>query len=111
MFNFVFLEHFASLRELYLRNGQGFVLVYSIISQASFKDVYNFYDQIVRVKNPNETFIVLVGNKCDLDDQRVISKDQGQALAIEFNCSFIESSAKLNYNIADVNLSLHKISL
>jgi hypothetical protein len=47
--------------------------------------------------------MVLVGNKCDLQDQRVISTDQGQQLAAKFgNCSFLESSAKTKTNVSEI---------
>ena len=47
--------------------------------------------------------MVLVGNKCDLEDERVVGKDQGQSLARGFNhCSFMEASAKNKINVNDV---------
>ena len=46
--------------------------------------------------------IVLVANKCDLEDQRVISAQQGQAKADQFGAAFIEASAKSNVNIDKV---------
>jgi len=39
------------MRDLYVKNGQGFVLVYSITSQATFNDLHEFYDRIMRVKD------------------------------------------------------------
>jgi len=39
------------MRDLYVKNGQGFVLVYSITSQATFNDLTDFYDRIMRVKD------------------------------------------------------------
>jgi hypothetical protein len=39
------------MRDLYVKNGQGFVLVYSITSQATFNDLNDFYDRIMRVKD------------------------------------------------------------
>jgi GTPase SAR1 family protein len=43
--------------------------------------------------------MVVVGNKCDLQDQRVITTDQGQDLARKFNCAFMEASAKSRINV------------
>ena len=42
------------MRDLYMKNGQGFVLVYSITSQASFSDVSDIRDQVTRVKDRND---------------------------------------------------------
>jgi hypothetical protein len=47
--------------------------------------------------------MVLVGNKVDLEDERVVSKDQGQSLARQFNCTFMEASAKLKVNVPEVS--------
>jgi Ras-related protein Rap-1A len=54
------------MRDLYMKNGQGFILVYSITSQATFNDLLELKDQIMRVKDTTEVPMVLVGNKVDL---------------------------------------------
>ena len=46
---------------------------------------------------------VLVGNKCDLEDERVVGKDQGQNLARQWSCTFLETSAKAKINVGDVS--------
>ncbi|OUC44232.1 Ras family protein [Trichinella nativa] len=46
--------------------------------------------------------MILVGNKCDLEDERVVGKDQGQNLARQFNCAFLETSAKAKVNVNEV---------
>ena len=52
--------------------------------------------------------MILVGNKCDLEDERVVGKEQGQNLARQWNhCAFLESSAKSKINVLDV--SAHRI--
>jgi GTPase SAR1 family protein len=43
-----------------------------------------------------------VGNKCDLADQRVITTEQGEALASKFNAKFIEASAKTKINVDEI---------
>lgn len=47
--------------------------------------------------------MVLVGNKCDLEDERVVGKDLGRSLAAQFNCAFMETSAKAKINVNDVS--------
>jgi GTPase SAR1 family protein len=47
--------------------------------------------------------MILVGNKCDLEDERVVGKDQGQTLARQFNSAFLETSAKAKVNVNEVN--------
>ena len=94
------------MRDLYMKNGQGFVLVYSITAQATFNDLMELHDQIVRVKDTPNVPMILVGNKCDLEDERVVSKDQGQHLAKQFNCSFMEASAKMKINVPEIFYNL-----
>ena len=53
------IEQFASFRDLYMKNGQGFVLVYSITAQSTFNDLQDLREQILRVK-VRRTFINLL---------------------------------------------------
>ena len=95
-------EQFASMRDLYIKNGQGFVIVYSITSFQTFMDIKSMRDQIVRVKGTEKVPVVLVGNKADLAHQREVCTEEGQALAQMWNCSFLETSAKTTKNVNNV---------
>jgi len=95
-------EQFTAMRDLYMKNGQGFVLVYSITAQSSFNELEDLREQILRVKDTDNVPMVLVGNKCDLEDDRSVGKEQGQVLARKFNCSFMETSAKNKINVNEI---------
>jgi small GTP-binding protein len=96
-------EQFTAMRDLYMKNGQGFVLVYSITAQSTFNDLQDLREQILRVKDADSVPMILVGNKCDLDDERVVGKDQGQTLAKVFDsCAFLETSAKNKINVNEI---------
>ena len=96
-------EQFTAMRDLYMKNGQGFVLVYSITAQSTFNDLQDLREQILRVKDTEDVPMVLVGNKCDLEDERVVGKDQGLNMARQFNnCAFMETSAKAKIGVNDV---------
>jgi len=100
-------EQFTAMRDLYMKNGQGFVLVYSITAQSTFNDLQDLREQILRVKDTHDVPMVLVGNKCDLEDERVVGKDQGLNLARQFNnCSFMETSAKAKIGVNDLFFDL-----
>lgn len=99
-------EQFTAMRDLYMKNGQGFVLAYSIIAQSTFNDIPDLREQILRVKDVDSVPMVLVGNKCDLSDQRVITTEQGESLAGKFSCRFIEASAKTKVNVDQIFLDL-----
>uniref|UniRef100_A0A8B9HPJ4 Ras-related protein Rap-1b n=1 Tax=Astyanax mexicanus TaxID=7994 RepID=A0A8B9HPJ4_ASTMX len=95
-------EQFTAMRDLYMKNGQGFALVYSITAQSTFNDLQDLREQILRVKDTEDVPMILVGNKCDLEDERVVGKEQGQNLARQWNhCAFLESSAKSKINVLD----------
>lgn len=82
-----------------MRTGQGFLCIYSITSTSSFEELSVFREQILRVKEEDRVPMVLVGNKCDLEDSRVVATSQGADLAKSFGCPFIESSAKSRINV------------
>jgi GTPase KRas len=93
----------SAMRDRYMRTGQTFLIVYSITSRASFEEVETFREQIIRAKGdePCNIPIVLVGNKSDLEAERVISTTEGIALAQYYNCPFFETSAKSGINIEE----------
>ncbi|XP_012661368.1 ras-related protein Rap-1b-like protein [Otolemur garnettii] len=103
-------EQFTAMRNLYMKNGQGFALVYSITAQSTFNDLQDLREQILRVKDTDDVPMILVGNKCDLEDERVVGKEQGQNLARQWNnCAFLESSAKdfylLQKHLSKINVN------
>ena len=65
------------MREQYMRTGEGFLLVYSITSRQSFEEIQTFQQQILRVKDKDYFPIIIVGNKCDLEGEREVTK-QGE---------------------------------
>ncbi|KAL5965854.1 Ras-related protein Rap-1b [Taenia solium] len=95
-------EQFTAMRDLYMKNGQGFVLTYSITSPPSLFDLFDLREHIIRVKDTENVPIVLVGNKCDLEDERAVGKEEGQKLARRWNCTFMETSAKSKINVSEV---------
>eukprot|EP00052_Salpingoeca_macrocollata_P013112 m.102558 g.102558 ORF g.102558 m.102558 type:complete len:184 (-) comp18782_c0_seq3:98-649(-) len=102
-------EQFTAMRDLYMRNGQGFVLVYSITAQSTFNDLSELREQICRVKDSDKVPMLLVGNKCDLEDERVVSRSQGEELAKKWLCHFFESSAKMKTNVMEVFADLVRL--
>ena len=110
-------EEYTALRDQWIREGEGFVLVYSISSRSSFGRIKRFHHQIQRVKEsvasspsyPGSPLaaassqmpvpIMLVGNKSDRVSEREVSKQEGHALARELGCEFVEASAKNCINV------------
>ncbi|CAH1250582.1 RRAS2 [Branchiostoma lanceolatum] len=92
-------EEFSAMREQYMRTGEGFVLVFSVTDRGSFDEVYKFHRQILRVKDRDEFPMLLVGNKADLDQQRVVTQEEGQELARQLRVGYLEASAKTRLNV------------
>lgn len=116
-------EEYTALRDQWIRDGEGFVLVYSITSRASFSRITKFYNQIKMVKESSSSSsptgpsylgspihaspgsssrpvpVMLVGNKSDKAVERAVSAQEGQALAKELGCDFVEASAKNCINV------------
>jgi GTPase KRas protein len=112
-------EEYIALRDQWIRDGEGFVLVYSISSRSSFARIQRFHSQIQRVKETamagsptypgspisasppvfGQAPVMLVGNKCDRVTEREVSTQEGQALAKDLGCDFVEASAKNCVNV------------
>jgi len=91
-------EEFSSMQDQWMRDGDGFLLVYSIISKSSFEEVRLLYDKILRTKDTDKVPLVLVGNKCDLATGRDVETSEGEDLARSWDCPFYETSAKMKIN-------------
>jgi len=85
-------ERFRTLTSSYYRNADAIIVVYDVTDAESFTDVESHISEGSRYSQRSEKF--LVGNKIDLDPNRVISTDQGKALADKHNIQFAETSAK-----------------
>lgn len=94
-------EEYSAMREQYMRTGEGFLLVYSVTSRASFEEIMNFRNQILRVKDADAFPMVIVGNKSDLSTERQVSFEEGAHLAHRLGCPFLETSAKQRVNVEE----------
>jgi GTPase KRas protein len=82
-----------------MRSGQGFVLVYDVTNKASFVEVAAFRNQILSAKDVDSVPLVIVGNKCDVEDGREVSTAEGLKLAVSMGAEFFEGSAKFRTNV------------
>ncbi|KAI9027134.1 small GTPase superfamily [Phycomyces nitens] len=92
-------EEYTALRDQWIRDGEGFLLVYSITSHSTFDRVERFRDQIFRVKDVDNVPLMLVGNKCDKVTEREVTREEGYAMSKRLACEFIETSAKTCVNV------------
>jgi len=94
-------EDFVAIRDQYMKIGHGFICVYSITMKSSFEEVINLHEHMLRVKDADSVPFVLVGNKCDLEDDREVTTEEGQQLADRLGVKFIETSAKTRHNVVE----------
>ena len=92
-------EEFSAMREQYMRTGEGFLLVFSVTDRGSFEEIPRFHTQILRVKDKDEFPMILCGNKCDLEAERLVSVTEAQEFARKLKIPYLESSAKQRINV------------
>ena len=90
-------ERFRNITSSYYRNCGGIIIVYDITKQETFSKVTEWIEE-VRKYVPSSP-LLLVGNKCDLEDKRQVSKEEAQELAKRQGLVFLETSAKADVNI------------
>lgn len=98
-------EKYKSMSLNVIKNADGILLLYDISQQVTFDSISQWMEDIKNLKE-EEFPILLVGNKCDLTEKRVISKEEGEKLANQYGISFFETSCKDGINIKDAVLEL-----
>ncbi|KAJ3369489.1 GTP-binding protein [Allomyces arbusculus] len=98
-------ERFRTITTAYYRGAMGILLAYDVTDERSFNNVRNWVRNIEQNATQGVD-LILVGNKCDMTDKKVISKEQGQELAEELGIKFLETSAKANLNVDEAFFTL-----
>ncbi|CAH0045211.1 unnamed protein product [Clonostachys solani] len=102
---------YEALRSLWTREGEVFMIVFSLSSRSSFTRAKNYYQQIQDVKKTTVP-LILVGNKCDrAPELHEVSPQEGESLAREFGCTFMMTSAKCNKNIDEAFAHLIRLNV
>ncbi|CAZ79507.1 unnamed protein product [Tuber melanosporum] len=100
-------EQFTAMREIYMKAGQGFLLVYSITSLSTLTELSDLRDQILRIKEADSVPLVIVGNKSDLEEDRAVRRDRAIMLSQKWGrVPFYETSARKRQNVDEVFLDL-----
>jgi len=97
-------EEYAALQDQWIREGDGFLIVYAINSEDSFDEAEMIRAKIIRILDPSDPDepdipIVLVGNKCDLENERKVTADMRDTVKRQWKCPVLETSAKTKQNI------------
>ena len=91
-------EKYNSLSFNYIKNCHGILLMYDISKKESFLKIKDWLNNIFEHKDKDFP-ILLLGNKCDLEEKREVTKEEGDQLAKELKLNFYETSNKDNINI------------
>ncbi|CAF3151567.1 unnamed protein product [Rotaria socialis] len=94
-------ERYRTITTAYYRGAMGFILMYDITNEESFNAVQ---DWVLQIKSHSweKSPVILVGNKCDMADERNVQSETGERLASELGLEFFETSAKENVNVKAV---------
>ncbi|NXU80383.1 RAB8A protein, partial [Oreotrochilus melanogaster] len=101
-------ERFRTITTAYYRGAMGFILMYDITNEESFNAVQDcsVFDLFPSQHASPDVEKMILGNKCDANDKRQVSREQGEKLAASFGIKFMETSAKANINIENAFFTL-----
>ena len=103
-------ERFRTVVSTYFRGAHGILLLYDVTNKDSFKNLENWLIEIE--KNSNQKVLkILIGNKCDLTEDREITTEEGQTFANRNGMEFMETSAKMNTNVTEAFETLGKLMI
>eukprot|EP01095_Lingulamoeba_sp_RSL-Kostka_P000216 TRINITY_DN1033_c0_g2_i1.p1 TRINITY_DN1033_c0_g2~~TRINITY_DN1033_c0_g2_i1.p1 ORF type:complete len:196 (-),score=52.18 TRINITY_DN1033_c0_g2_i1:259-846(-) len=107
-------EEYEDMRNIYLKKGQGFVFIFSITNKESFEGAQSLIERMKELKNvqkdPHHYFrMIIVGNKCDLENDRVVTSQEGTALGEKHSCPYYETSAKTGENVDIIFIELVRL--
>ena len=91
-------ERYKVISKNYYNKSDGFIIVYDITNKSSFDSIVNWVEDIKELAS-NDNKNIILGNKCDLESERKINKEEGDNLAKKYNCQFFEVSAQNGKNI------------
>lgn len=98
-------ERFRTITSSYYRGANGIIIVYDITDMESFNNVKQWLSEIDKYAN-DSVCKLLVGNKCDLAESRVVDTSVAQAYADEIGIPFLETSAKDSINVEEAFLAM-----
>ncbi|KAM0790635.1 GTPase Ypt2 [Microbotryomycetes sp. NB124-2] len=98
-------ERFRTITTAYYRGAMGILLVYDVTDERSFNNIRTWHANVEQHASEGVNKI-LIGNKCDWEDKKVVTEQQGQELAEELGLRFLETSAKTNINVEEAFFAL-----
>ena len=103
-------EKYRSLSENYYRKADCCLLVYDITDRDSFEECKYYYNKSIKEKCKKGIKVILLGNKSDLEEKRVVDSEEGAGFALENDYIFMETSCLKNTNVANAFETLIEIT-
>ena len=94
-------ERYQAITSSYFRGSDGCFIVYDITNETSFNNIEKWFDKI-HEENDKEIPVIIVGNKCDLENERKIPTEKAKEKAQNLKCAFYETSALKAINIEQI---------
>ena len=102
-------DRFRAIVKAYYRNAVGGLLVFDITSHDSFSKLDSWLEDATRNADPShKPVFLLVGNKCDQERSREVSRDEAERYARDHDMEYIETSAKTGRNVEDCFFKITK---
>ena len=102
-------EKFRAISVNYLKGTDGVILVFDITNKETF-DLLETWLNELKDTNKSDVSKVLIGNKCDLVNERQVDAEEAKSLAENINCNYYEASAKTGQNINEALDEIARIS-
>ena len=101
-------ERFKTLTSQYYNGADGALLIFDVTNKESFKRINFWMNELNEKKKLNELGLLLIGNKIDLVNKRIIDKEEAENFAKNNNLSYYETSALKNININNIIIDIAK---
>ncbi|KAL2101829.1 hypothetical protein ACEWY4_003590 [Coilia grayii] len=91
-------ERFRSVTHAYYRDAHALLLLYDVTNKSSFDNIQAWLTEVYEFAQ-KDVVLMLLGNKADATQERVVKREEGEKLAKEFGVPFMETSAKSGLNV------------
>ncbi|KAF7990677.1 hypothetical protein HCN44_000482 [Aphidius gifuensis] len=100
-------ERFKSITTAYYRGAHGIILVYDVTDEKSFENIKEWM-RLIKTHASEDVEKILLGTKCDLENQRKVTTERGKQLAVECGMKFLETSPRMDINIEEAFYTITK---